>query len=176
MGQFLAKPTRFAFIILTTCVVPVISFGDDGMQLHTPSIPTKTLPASSTCPMWGSVAAYQPTWHERQSLIVRVQFTNAGDAAQVFSATLYYDYPNAPICTFDSTSGISCAGTHLSQTSTSSPVLNNARNWVNLTFTPTVWGSSISDGTGKGIIIITKNDSHRSQYLASNVLLLEYPH
>ena len=84
MGQFLAKPTRFAFIILTTCVVPVISFGDDGMQLHTPSIPTKTLPASSTCPMWGSVAAYQPTWHERQSLIVRVQFTNAGDAAQVF--------------------------------------------------------------------------------------------
>ena len=96
MGQFLAKPTRFAFIILTTCVVPVISFGDDGMQLHTPPAPSKSFPTVTNCPPWGMVSAYQPTWHEGQNLYVRVQFSASDNLASVGKATLYYSYPNAP--------------------------------------------------------------------------------
>ena len=112
-SRFVGRPTRLAFVILAS-IAPVISLGDDGMHLRTAPVPSKTLPPPISCPPWGSVTAYQPTWHEGQTLSVRVQFATAGDAANVQGATLCYSYPDTPACTYVSPTNLSCSGLHLS--------------------------------------------------------------
>ena len=180
MSRSFSKFGRIGFLIVACCSPQMFSFGDDGYPLPTPQVPTKTPPQVHVdCPKLGAVMAYEPTWNERNTFKVRVQFLNPTAASNCNSAVLYYSWPDTPTCDFNPGTGAITVTSTKSTVWSSGPIALNVSaisftNWVRIPFTTVIppGGAASADGTGKGIIIITQNDG--SQWLVDKVITLEY--
>jgi hypothetical protein len=165
-------------VVFACCVPEAFSVGSDLPRGGVPPIPGKQYPLVA-CPQLGAVAAFDPQWNENADFEVRVQFLSSTPANTITDATLYYSWPAAPQCSYNQATGvISVSGTNLAawpKKSINPNTLSMNTNWDRIFFDTSIpsTGSSLPDGTGKGIIIITTGGS---QFVVNGTMILEYVH
>jgi hypothetical protein len=179
MRRCFGKFTRLGCVVLACSAPHIVSFGDDLPHRHVPPVPTKNPPQAVTSA--GELDVYNPTWLEGQPFRARVQLTLA-QANGLTDAFVCFSFLGTPVASPSAHGTLTCTGApnivQWSRLSTVSTHLNNndpndlKTNWVTLAFTPQLPpGNVSSDGTGKGIIIITTGGS---QVVVNGTMELEH--
>jgi hypothetical protein len=164
--------------ILPCCTLQGVSFCGDMPSSQMPPPPTKA-PAQPGCPTIGTVLTHDLSWALNQPFHACVAFTGASAAADVNSCTetafVCYSYSSASCNTVPGTASLACSGADSARWPSTAISRDVARGLVCYTF-KTFAPHGTPEGTGKGIVIITKNvGSAAVQYSVGGTMTINNP-